>query len=76
MDKENNYNIKYLLNQFIENIPENILKKIRSIYGIDNAKIGLFGSTLKFTHMVLLDDYYKKLLEIENIQYGEIKEIK
>jgi hypothetical protein len=76
IDTEENPNIKNLLEIFIKGIPENNLINIKCIYGIDNAKVGLFGSTLKFTYMVLLNDYIKKLAEIKNMQYGEIKEIK
>ena len=68
--------IEKSLNKFIENIPENIMKSIRCIYGIENAKVGFFGSSNKCTYMVLLNNYFNKILEISKIKYGEIIELK
>ena len=59
----------------IEHIPENMVKNVRCVYGIDNARVGLFGSVLRFSYMVLLNDYTQKLLAIKDMRYGEIKEI-
>ena len=71
-----NLNIEKSLSKFIENIPENILKNIRCIYGIENAKVGFFGSNNRCTYMVLLNNYFNKILEINKIKYGEIIELK
>ena len=71
-----NLNIEKSLSEFIENIPENILRNIRCIYGIENAKVGFFGSNNRCTYMVLLNNYFNKILEINKIKYGEIIELK
>ena len=64
------------LNGFIENIPVEILKKIRFIYGIEKAKVGIFGSNDQWHCMVLLNNYFEKILKIANLKYGEKMEIK
>jgi len=68
-------NIKNIIEEFIKNIPENIRKNIRGVYGLDIAKIGIFGTNYKSAYLFLLKNYYKKLLEIDKMNIGEIKEI-
>ena len=74
-NKDKDINIKNIINEYINNIPENIKENIRCVYGIDNAKIGLFGPNERLAYMFLLNNYYKKILEIDKLKNGEIKEI-
>ena len=41
-NKNKEINIKDILDDFIENMPENINKNIRCVYGVEYAKIGIF----------------------------------
>jgi hypothetical protein len=50
-NKNKDINIKNIINEYIYNIPENIKENIRCVYGIDNAKIGLFGTNNRLTYM-------------------------
>jgi hypothetical protein len=72
---KNDFNIKYSLNNFIHNLPQNILGNIRCVYGTETAKVGMYGTSNRMTYMPLINNYYEKLLEIDKIKYGEIKEI-
>ena len=74
-NQNNELNIEKETKKYIENMPENIKINIRVIYGIENAKVGIFGSNIRMTHMILLKDYYKKLLELDTIEYGEAKKL-
>ena len=74
-NKGKEINIKDILDDFIENMPESIKKNIRCVYGVENAKIGIFGTDYRSSYMVLLNDYYKKILEINKLKNGEIKKI-
>jgi hypothetical protein len=69
-------NLKKSINRFIKNIPENILKNIRCVYGIENAKIESFRTSNGLRYIILLKDFYKKIFEIGKIKYGEKIEIK
>jgi hypothetical protein len=60
------------LNEFIENIPTDSRQKIRGIYGIDTAKIGNFGTNNRMSYMVLLNNYFNKIVKLNEIDYGEI----
>ena len=64
------------LSEFIENIPNEILKSVRFIYGIEKAKVGIYGSNEQWACMVLLNNYFGKILQISNLKYGEKLEIK
>ena len=64
-------NMEEYLKEFITNIPENISKNTRFVYGMENAKVGLFGSNNILRHMVLLKNFYKKLIKIDNLKYGD-----
>jgi hypothetical protein len=65
-------NIEKIKND-IENIPENINKNIRGIYGIEDARIGNFGNKYRMSYMALLKNYFNKIYKINEIKYGEIK---
>jgi hypothetical protein len=71
-----NENMEPYLKDFIANIPENILKNIRFIYGIENAKVGVFGSNDIWVSTILLNNYFEKILKLANLKYGENMEIK
>jgi hypothetical protein len=59
----------------IENSIKNIFNEnIRGIYGIDNAIIGNFGTEHRMHYMALFNDFYKKIIKINGLKYGEIKE--
>jgi hypothetical protein len=62
--------------EFIKNIPGNVLENTRFIYGMENAIVGTFGSNNRWVAMVLLKDYYQKILKINKLNYGEKLEIK
>ena len=64
------------LSEFIDNIPNEILKSVRFIYGIEKAKVGIYGSNEQWACMVLLNNYFGKILQISNLKYGEKLEIK
>ena len=68
-------NFKNTIEEFIINIPEDIRKRIRGIYGSETAKIGMFGSNYRSAYIFLLKNYFKKLLEIDKLNIGEIKEL-
>ena len=57
----------------IKNIPENINKNVRGIYGIENAKVGNFGNKHRMVYMALLKNYYNKIIKMNELKYGEIK---
>jgi len=65
-------NIEYIKND-TDNIPENIKKYIRGIYGITNAKIGNYGGEKLLAYIPLIDKYYEKIILINNLKYGEIE---
>ncbi|MDR1315640.1 MAG: hypothetical protein LBK13_02100 [Spirochaetales bacterium] len=64
------------LNDFIEKFPKDGMQDIRGIYGIDKAKIGNFGITGRYSYMVLVNNYFGKIVELNEINYGEIIENK
>jgi len=66
-------NIDNIIN-VIKNIPEKNKINIRGIYGITNANVGGYGGKMIFTYMVLLDNYYEKIIKINKLNYGEIME--
>ena len=67
--------IKNIINEFINNIPEDIMKNIRCIHGVENAKIGFFGNNERSAYMALLNNFYEKIIKINELNIGEIKEI-
>ena len=73
--KDKDINIMELINEYVKNIPNNILKNIRCIHGMEIAKIGNYGGNGMYNYMMLLNNFYCKLLELNTIKYGEIKKI-
>jgi hypothetical protein len=71
-----NVNILKNISNFLENFPEKKNKNIRGLYGIENAIIGNFGSNQRMKYMALINEYYKKLIRINEIEYGKIVEYK
>jgi hypothetical protein len=69
-------NIKETVTNFINYLPLKILKNIRGIYGIEKAKVGNFGISFQMRYMVLLNEYIRKIMELDKIGYGEIIEYK
>ena len=75
---KSNYNKYYEINienikNDIDNIPEKNKKYIRGIYGITNAKIGNYGGEKLLAYIPLIDKYYEKIILINNLEYGEIR---
>jgi hypothetical protein len=64
--------IKYI----VENIPENILKNVRGIYGISNAKIKKFKKKEYHVNKVLIENFIEKLTKIIKVKYGKIIQLK
>ena len=61
------------INNVVKNIPESIKSNLRGIFGITNARLGFYGGKTAFTYMVLLDNYYEKIIKIDKLILGEMK---
>ena len=76
-----NYKIKNEINinkliEAIESLDEKHKKNLKGIYGITNAKAGFYGGHIITAYMVLLDNYSKKIMKLNELQEGEIIEVK
>ena len=74
-EKIKNLSIKDSINEYVQNLPHSILINIRCVYGVENAKIGSLGSNDHNAFILLLEDFFKKILKIGELNYGEIMEV-